>query len=321
MTRPAVLSAVGGAALWGTIGPVASLFTDQERLASSGIRIAIGACTLFALGGRPFTRAWRRRDIAPLLAAAIGLAGFQLCYFAAVGVSGVAISTAVSIGLAPVLTGLWTAVAGRGRPTGWWFAGTALAVSGLALLMLGGTAGIILSPKGLALSTVAAACFSLQAVSIRHLADRHADTVVLTAMFAIATLVLTPVTIAYASPSLLTGKALVSLLYLGTITAGVSYWLFAYGIRHLGAPAAITISLLEPACAAAIAALLLGERMTGGQWTGIGLICGAIVLTTISSTSPEPAAVPIRHRAPVTHRPDATTPHTITAPPHQGDPA
>ncbi len=160
--------------------------------------------------------------------------------------------------------------------------------------MLSGSADVSLSPKGLALSTVAAACFSLQALSIKHLTDRHADTVVLTAMFAIAALLLTPMTIAHATPSLLTGKAVLSLLYLGTVTAGVSYWLFAYGIRHLGAPAAVTISLLEPACATAIAALLLGEHMTASQWVGIGLVCGAIVLTTIPTRTNEPVAVLVR---------------------------
>jgi len=292
VSRTAVPSAVAGALLWGTIGPVATLFTSAEVLPAGGVRLAIGALALLALGGRPLTRAWRRRDLGPLLAASFGLAGFQLSYFGAVAVGGVAVSTAVAIGLAPVLTGLWTAVVERRRPSRWWIAGTALAAVGLGLLTFAGGDAVTLSPTGLALSTVAAACFSLQALAIKRLTDHHADTTALAAMFALAALVLLPVTLATATPTLLSGRAVWSLLYLGIVASGISYWLFAHGIRHLGAPAAVTISLLEPASAAAIAALVLHEPIGAAQWLGIGLICGAIALTALPRNDLHPNAAP-----------------------------
>ncbi|MEO6084828.1 MAG: EamA family transporter, partial [Umezawaea sp.] len=273
--------AAGGALLWATIGPVATLFTSDEVLPAGGVRLAVGAVALLALGGRPLTRAWQRRDVAPLLGAAVGLAGFQLSYFAAVEVGGVAVSTAVAIGLAPVLTGLWTALAERRAPSRWWLAGTALAAVGLCLLTFAGGAEVTPSPAGLALSTVAAACFSLQALAIKRLTDHHRDTTALSAMFALAALLLLPVTLATATPTLLSGRAVLSLLYLGVVASGIAYWLFAHGIRHLGAPAAVTISLLEPAGAAVIAALVLHEPVGPAQWVGIGLVCGAIVLTAV----------------------------------------
>jgi len=281
VSRTAVPSAAGGALLWGTIGPVATLFTSDEVLPAGGIRLAIGAVAMLALGGRPLTRAWRRRDVVPLLCAAVGLVGFQLSYFAAVHAGGVAVSTAVAIGLAPVLTGLWTTLAERRAPSRWWPAGTVLAAVGLCLLTFAGSAAVTLSAKGLALSTVAAVCFSLQALAIKHLTDHHRDTTALSAMFALAALLLLPVTLATATPTLLSGRAVLSLLYLGIVAAGISYWLFAHGIRHLGAPAAVTISLLEPAAASAIAALVLHEPVGPAQWVGIGLVCGAIVLTAM----------------------------------------
>ena len=290
MSRTAALgAAAGGALLWGTIGPVATLFTSDELLPAGGARLAVGAVTLVALGGRPLTRAWRRRDVGPLLAAAVGLAGFQLSYFAAVDAGGVAVSTAVAIGLAPVLTGLWTAFAERRPPSRWWLAGTALAAVGLCLLTFAGGAAVTLSPKGLALSTVAAACFSLQALAIKRLTDHHRDTTALAAIFTVAALLLLPVTLATATPTLLSGRAVLTLLYLGIVAAGVAYWLFAHGIRHLGAPAAVTISLLEPAGAAAIAALVLHEAVGPAQWLGIALICGAIVLTALPDFHPNAA--------------------------------
>lgn len=285
MTRnnTALLSAAGGAALWGTLGPAASLLASDERLAVGGIRLAIGAVTLLALsGGRRWRPARHGKDLLPLLGGAVGVAGFQATYFAAVGSSGVAVSTAVGIGLSPFLTGVWTAISTRRPPSVGWLAGTFLAAGGLFLLAFGGGAAATVSPTGLALSVSAAAFFSLQAVSMHALTTRHAGIAPIAAMFALGSLLLMPITIATATPGLLTVKAVACLLYLGIVPGALAYWLFSRGIRHLGAPAAVTISLLEPAGAAVIAAAVLHEHVSPAQWLGIGLICGAITLVGLA---------------------------------------
>lgn len=283
----ALASAAGGATLWGTLGPVASLLTSEERLAAGGIRLVVGALTLLVLaGGRMRLPDWHHRDLLPLAGGAIGVAGFQFTYFEAVGSSGVAVSTAVGIGLSPILTGAWTALSTRRRPSTGWLAGTLLAAGGLVLLAFGGGATATVSPAGLSLSVLAAGFFSLQAVSMHALTTRHPGPAILAAMFTLGAILLTPVTLTTATTGLLTGKALACLLYLGVVTSGFAYWLFGRGIRHLGAPTAVTISLLEPAGAAVIAALLLHEHVAPAQWLGISLICGAITLVGITSTTP-----------------------------------
>jgi DME family drug/metabolite transporter len=295
----ALASAASGATLWGTLGPVASLLTGEERLAAGGIRLAIGALTLFVLaGGKARIPGWRRGDFLPLTGGAVGMAGFQFTYFEAVGSSGVAVSTAVGIGLSPILTGIWTALSTQRRPSTGWLAGTLLAAGGLFLLAFGGGATATVSPTGLSLSVLAAGFFSLQAVSMHALTTRHAGPAILAAMFALSSVLLAPITLATATTGLLTGKALACVLYLGVVTSGFAYWLFGRGIRHLGAPTAVTISLLEPAGAAVIAALLLHEHVSPAQWLGIGLICGAITLVGITSADqPEPL-----HRTPAMPR-------------------
>lgn len=273
----AVGSAVAGALLWGTMGPVAALLTDRDRLAVAGFRMALGALTLL-LVGRVRWRRWARRDVLPLVIGAVGMAGFQLSYFAAVGVSGVAVATAVSIGLAPVCTGLSSAVVERRWPSAAWLVGTAAAIVGLMLLALGDGSGVRVSVVGLLLSVVAAACFSAQVYSIQALAGRHGDAGALAAMFAGAAILLVPSTILTVSGGLFVGRDLVCLLYLGIVISGGAYWLFSHGVRWLGAAAAVTISLLEPAGAAVIAALLLGQRLALAQWLGIVVICGAVLV-------------------------------------------
>ena len=82
--------------------------------------------------GRPLVAAGARRG-------RVGIAGYQLAFFAAVADTGVAVGTVVALGSAPALAGLlargWST--GR-RSTGRWAACTALATAGVLLLVLSG---------------------------------------------------------------------------------------------------------------------------------------------------------------------------------------
>lgn len=279
-------SAAAGALLWGTLGPVAALLGTGDRIAAGGLRLAIGATVLLAVArGRPLTRVWTRADLIPLAGGAAGVAGFQLAYFGAISSAGVAVSTAVGIGLSPVFTGLWTVATQRRAPDTGWLVGTALAATGLCLLAF--DHGVSFSVAGLGLSTLAAALFSLQAISIQALTTRHDDASALTGVFALGAMLMTPVIAVTATANLPTPQGIATTLYLGLVTTGLSYWLFARGIRHIGASAAVTITLLEPAGAAVIAALVLHETLSTGQWAGIALIGAAITVTGRSTTRAE----------------------------------
>lgn len=279
------LSAVAGALLWGTLGPAAAMVDGQDRLAVGGLRLLLGALTLVVLGaGRFAVRGWGRRDLAPLFVGAVGVAGFQVAYFAAVGAAGVAVSTAVGIGLSPVLTGIWTALRTRRRPSATWLAGTAVALGGLVLLAFGGAADVHVSAAGLVLAVVAAACFSMQVGAIHVLATRHGDVAALTALFAVGAVLLAPLTVFAATPSLLAPSNLWWIGYLGVVTTGIAYWMFSRGVRDLGAAAGTTISLLEPVGAAVIAAAALGEHVAAAQWAGIAAVCGAILAISLNSS-------------------------------------
>jgi DME family drug/metabolite transporter len=281
--------------LWGTLGPVAALFDTSDRIAAGGIRLAIGALVLFAVArGRPLRHRWTRNDVVPLVGGAVGIAGFQVAYFGAIGSAGVAVSTAVGIGLSPVFTGLWTAITARQGPTTGWMVGTAVAVGGLCLLAL--TKAVTFSLAGLGLSVLAAAFFSLQAVSIQALTKRHDEATALTGILALGAVLMSPVIVAMATPNLLTGQGIAGVAYLGVVTTGLSYWLFARGIRHIGAAAAVTITLLEPAAAAVIAAAALHEELSAGQWMGIVLIGAAITITGRTAKASKPTGTDLQRR-------------------------
>src|SRR4051812_38988397 len=169
------------AVLFGTTGTARALGPDISPLGVGASRIAVGAALLavFATvlarrarpggggvaagaaprsraagsGGVPSPGAARLRwPLAVVLAGGIGVAGYQLSFFAAVADTGVAVGTVVALGSAPVFAGLLSRITGGARLDGRWVACTALATAGVALLVAsGGGASATVSPLGIGL--------------------------------------------------------------------------------------------------------------------------------------------------------------------------
>jgi DME family drug/metabolite transporter len=276
------LSAAAGALLWGTLGPAAATLGDDELIAAGCGRLLVGAAVLVSLaGGRRAFSGWTRRDLRPVLVGGLGLAGFQAAYFDAVALVGVATSTAIGIGFSPVIAGLVAAVRSRRLPGPGLLGGMLVAVIGLLLVVFGGGAVLGTDPVGLGLSVVAAALFAIQAMSIEVLASRRSGTSAVAGLFLVGAVLLLPVAVSTAPYTLFSLENLWVVLYVGAVSGGLAYWLFARGVRRLGAAAAVTISLLEPAAAAVIAMVLLGEALGAVQAVGIALVCAAVPLVAL----------------------------------------
>ncbi|MFC7959141.1 DMT family transporter [Rhodococcoides kroppenstedtii] len=280
----AAILASGGALLWGTMGPVADLLASQLSSAEVAMARSVGAVVVLAAMAR--SALWSRsrlvRHRRALLAGGVGLAGFQYCYFTAVAEAGVAVSTMVAIGAAPVLTGAYSWLRRSAGLSATWFAGTAVAVVGVVLLAADPHPGGDLTGTLWALG--AAAFFGMQALAIDAVgADSEwSTTAMLTWMFVVCVVVSAPVGggVLITGPHL-SASASALLVYLGVATAGLAYWLFARGVAALGAPAAVTISLLEPVAAAAIAAIALGERLGAAQWCGMALVSVSVLVAVL----------------------------------------
>jgi DME family drug/metabolite transporter len=55
---------------------------------------------------------------------------------------------------------------------------------------------------------------------------------------------------------------------------------FGWGLGRVSASTATTLSLLEPAAAAVLAVLVVGEQLPALGWTGIALIFGSLIVLT-----------------------------------------
>ena len=66
--------------------------------------------------------------------------------------------------------------------------------------------------------------------------------------------------------------------HLGVVTVAVAYVLFGRGLAGVGVGAAGTLTLAEPATAALLGVLVVGERLGGATVVGIALIAAGLVV-------------------------------------------
>jgi drug/metabolite transporter, DME family len=302
-----------GASAWGTTGTAAHFAPAGASPVSVGAaRIVLGGAILLGMaagqrGSRGELRALLRSGTAGRASLALAIAsvsGFQLCFFSAVRLTGVAIGTVVAIGSAPVLTGLISRLTGGPAPGRRWMIATAAAICGCAILMTGGrSAGVSLA--GVCLALVAGLCYAVYAVAAaRLISGGTGERAVMGALFGGAAVLLAPVLAASSPGWLLSVRGLAVTVYLGVVTTVVAYLLYGRGLRTVPAPVAVTLGLAEPLVAALLGLVVLGERLTAA--TAAGLVLIGLALVTL--------AAPGRSRARPPGAPGTPAPGTPAAP-------
>lgn len=274
--RRGALAVVAAALLWSCIGPVAALYPEGSALAVAAWRLAIGALALLIavpfLGG---WRPWKREDLPMAGSGVLSVAAYSAFYFPAVQLSGVAVATVVSIGAAPLMAGTTHAMNG-GRLTRRWVFDSILAIVGMAMVVLpdGRGTGHWL---GVLLALLAAAAYSWQAHSIHRLAERHGPVETVAVLFTGAAVLFIPFVvlgagIAFSSPAAFGGVA-----FLGVFTTAAAYGLFAVGVPRVGAPTAVSLSLMEPVVATVLAAAVAQQVPSPIQVLGVMFTTAALL--------------------------------------------
>jgi len=153
-----------GAVLWGTTG-TSQTFMPQtiHPLAVGASRLAIGGFTLFIILLVMRKIDFRNWPWKATIYAAVSMAVFQYLFFSSVRLTGVAIGTVVTIGSAPVFSGLIEWVIVKHRPTRVWLSATVLAIAGCSLLFLN-EEGVVVDPLGIAMSLGAGFLFAVYAL-------------------------------------------------------------------------------------------------------------------------------------------------------------
>lgn len=206
------------------------------------------------------------------------------CWFAGISHLGAALPTVISICCAPVLVALIATLRGYERPDGALATGLALAVLGVALLVLpsGGVGPLPAGHgAGLAWSFGSALCYALVVLgNARMPAQLPAATASAWSMTA-AALCMAVVVAATGLQWPAGGWQWAGLAYTGVVTTSVAYLAFAWGARRLSPTAAGVGTLVEPLVAAVLAAWWFGEAMTPRQGWGAALLAVAMAVLVL----------------------------------------
>jgi DME family drug/metabolite transporter len=278
--RSGPLTVLAAAVLWGTAGTVGAVAAvDSVSLAAA--RLVLGGAVLAAvalvpgraaLGSRE-TGGRRRAGVSWGLAlGAAAVVAYQLCYFAAVARTGVAVGTVVAIGSGPVFTGLLSWLLERRPPSRRWAIATSAAIAGCAVLIIGGGADGA-DAGGIALALLGGLLYAFYAVmASRAIGRGMRSAAVMGVMFGGAALIMLPV-LALTGPGWLARPGgLVTALYLGCATTALAYLLYGRGLRTTPVATAATLALAEPAVAALLGLVVLREHLAAVSWAGLVLL-------------------------------------------------
>ncbi|MFH8383448.1 DMT family transporter [Kitasatospora sp. NPDC018058] len=270
--RHGLLSISAAAVAWGVGGAVAALLLRTSGLGPVAVccwRFGVAALCLALLPSGE--RGGGRRGAAVLTG--LGLAVSQCAYFGSVQYAGLGLGTLITIGAGPVLTSLGGHLLLGERLTGRAVAAVVPALGGLALLVAAPAAG----PRpalGVALAVLAGAGQSGLTLWARGGGSARAST----GAFTTGLLCLLPFAAAQgvlptAGNPAVTGGAL---LFLGTVPTLLAYRWYFSGLTAVPGTTASVLVLLEPATAAVIGVLFLGEPFTAALVAGSALLLAAI---------------------------------------------
>ena len=278
-----VLMVLLAAVCWGTTGTAQSFAPPTLSAYWVGALRLLASAVFFAavLAATRSGSGWRQLPWGGVAIAGLGMAAYNLAFFAGVRATGVAVGTAVALGSGPIWAGLLQALGGQ-RPPGRWWVGTALAVTGGVLMVGGGQrdAAQPITALGLGLCLLAGLSYAVYALVNKRLVTAAAPSLVTCAVFTLAAAVALPLAAVIAGPLVLTARDALIAAYLGVVATGVAYLLFSHALRHISAATGVTLALAEPVTAFVLAVLVVGER-PGWVAAGGGLLVLAGLLVVV----------------------------------------
>jgi DME family drug/metabolite transporter len=293
--EPGALLVLGAAICWGTTGTLQVLApAGASSLSVGAMRLLIGGLALLIFAAmRGLLPHARRLPPAQTLLAALAVAAYQLCFFAGVRRTGVAVGTLVAIGSAPVLAGAMAALFLRERQGLRWALSTALAVTGCVLLAGIGaqTASAAVDPMGVLLALGAGASYAIYTLASTRIVTAVPPDLAAAATFGLGALFLLPIFLVSDGSWLLTPRGVAAALALGLVATAAAYIMYTRALRTVKAGTAVTLALGEPLVATLLGVFLLGERLDVRGLVGLLLITAALLALTLRSTAPMQRAV------------------------------
>lgn len=243
-----------------------TLFPLLGAPGTSAVRVGFSALLLL-LFWRPWRWALSGRDARTVALYGAALGAMNLCFY--MSLETIPFGVAVAIEFAGPLS---VALLASRRPLD--FIWVLCAAGGLALLLPLGHEASTLDPRGVGFALAAAVFWATYIVFGKRASHLHAGHSVALGL-AMAALVVVPVGVAHAGAALLSPPLLLVGLGVALVSSALPISLEMVALKRLPPQAFGIMSSMEPAVAALLALLLLGEQLDLVQSLAIGLIMAA----------------------------------------------
>jgi drug/metabolite transporter (DMT)-like permease len=274
--------------IWGAnFSAIKLALRDFPEVSFNAMRLVLAAAVflvaILRLGRQPTLT---RRDWATLVGLAlVGTVLYQLFFLAGIARTSVA-NSALMFGCTPVVVAIMSSIAGHERLTIPRWAGAALSLAGIYALV-GHRAELSAATFiGDLLVFCGMLCWSLYSVAAQPLLKRHSPLVVTGWAMVIGAVLYGVVAI----PALIqTDWARISALSWALMSASsllalaLSYMIWYTAVQRMGSARTSIYSNLTPIVAMIVAAVWLGERISGQQLVGAGLILSGIAVTKLDA--------------------------------------
>lgn len=295
---------IGAAALWGTTGTSQALAGASLSPIWFGVLRLVFAALFFlvfaALTGACRRSAWGGLSGVEVLGAGLCMAVYNLAFFAGVRLTGVGIGTAIALGSGPIWAGLLQAAFQRQMPTGAWWTGTTVAITGGVLLSSGG-GGSGFSASGMVLCLAAGLSYAVYTLLNKRMVGHAPASAITLGAFSVAALISIPAAALQAGVPAIAAREWVAAAYTGIVTAGLGYLLFSHALRHIAPATGVTLALTEPVVAFGLATLVLGEPASATAVAGLALVVtGVLGVVRVELAAAQRASAPAQRNVTLT---------------------
>lgn len=278
------------AMLWGTAGTAKAFASEVDSISMGVARLVIGGIMLMAIAVLTKKMTFKGWPVKPLIIGGIAMALFQPFFFSAVELTGIAVGTVVSIGSAPVFSGMIEWLVFKIRPSRVWWLSTFLAITGCIILMFN-TNAVTVDATGVLAGLGAGISFASFTMSNSRLVQSHEPIASVAVIFCLSALILSPFVFINDMTWLGETNGFLVALHIGLLATTLAYFLFSNGLRHVKSSTAVTLSLAEPLTASLLGVFLVGETLDSLSWVGLIMLLAGIVILVLQSRKNKRQAV------------------------------